>query len=394
MITKKLHILFITAFEINDFAGGVGTVSTTLGTTFQAMGHEAYFLSSSNGDEKIYNGIKHYFFPKPNSISANENEQFLKQLLQSLHIDFIINQACIDIPMLKMVKNAVGNNVPIFSVLHNCVGCIQEQYIHIISDSYGKRPWFKLFNNALGKKFLKAYNRFKYAKMFNAIIRYSDKFVLLSPYFIPELDIYIKNYPKEKITAIQNPAPFEVTSNPHKENIIVFVGRLNLQQKRVDLLLEIWNRLAPKYPHWKMIVVGDGPSKEMMEATMLSKNMEHITLVGFQHPKPYLLQSKIFCMTSAFEGYPMVLVEAQAMGVVPIAFNSFRALPDIIEHKVNGFCIDPFDVDAYCSTVELLMRNEDLRNNMALAAQKSIEKFNAHHIAHRWLQLFNETQTN
>ena len=60
-------------------------------------------------------------------------------------------------------------------------------------------------------------------------------------------------------------------------------------------------------------------------------------------------------MTSGFEGWPMVLMEAMPMGVVPIAFNSFESLQDIISHKENGIIIPNNDMDKYVAGLKWLM---------------------------------------
>lgn len=80
--------------------------------------------------------------------------------------------------------------------------------------------------------------------------------------------------------------------------------------------------------------------------------LKRITFYGFQNPDEFYKKSLVSCMTSNFEGFGMVLVEAMQYGCVPFAFDTFTALHDIIDDGVNGFIIPPFDEDKYAETVE------------------------------------------
>ena len=95
-------------------------------------------------------------------------------------------------------------------------------------------------------------------------------------------------------------------------------------------------------------------------------------------------------MTSTFEGYGMVLVEAQAFGVVPIAFNSFSSLSSIIQEGKTGVTVTPFDVTEYIDKLSNLMSKESLRFKMAAQAQDSVKKFMPATIVQDWLFLFNK----
>lgn len=65
-------------------------------------------------------------------------------------------------------------------------------------------------------------------------------------------------------------------------------------------------------------------------------NLRNIEFKGTQPSEPYYAESSVLCMTSTYEGFPMVLIEAQQYGCVPMAFDSFEAVHDIIEDGENG----------------------------------------------------------
>ena len=86
----------------------------------------------------------------------------------------------------------------------------------------------------------------------------------------------------------------------------------------------------------------------------------------------------------------MVLIEAMQYGCVPIAYNSYTSLADILQNKKNGFIIPAFDRKEYIEKLEILMTNDVVRENMAKEGYESIKKFNHKYIANKWIELFNE----
>lgn len=118
--------------------------------------------------------------------------------------------------------------------------------------------------------------------------------------------------------------------------------------------------------------------------------LERVSFEGFCAPAPYYRDAAIFCMTSAFEGFPMVLLEAAAFGCVPVAFDSYAAVRDIIDDGENGVLVSAFDLDAYTETLAQLMRDDALRERLALAARGRVAEFSPDKIAARWEALFAE----
>jgi glycosyltransferase involved in cell wall biosynthesis len=170
------------------------------------------------------------------------------------------------------------------------------------------------------------------------------------------------------------------------------VGRVTYPQKRADLLIDIWKQLYQQFPDWHLDVVGEGALRKVLEQKAKEEGIERIIFHGQQDPRPFYEKAKFFCMTSAFEGYGMVLAEAQAYGVVPIAFDAFSVLSEIVSDKENGVMIPPFEVDEYARQLGLLMNDENRRKSMAKNGRRSITKFNPQVIAAQWIKLFNESK--
>ncbi|WP_278963160.1 glycosyltransferase [Alistipes senegalensis] len=194
----------------------------------------------------------------------------------------------------------------------------------------------------------------------------------------------------DRLTAINNPVVTAIPDSgtiPEKEKMAVWCGRLEYGQKRTDRMLQIWKRINRLQPEWQLKILGSGDwdyYKDLIDRHGI-KNAE---VVGFCNPSEYYARAAILCMTSTTEGFGMVLVEAQSYGCVPIAYNSFSSLHDIITDGVNGISVKAFDEYEYVKKLSQLMSDTDMRNRMAANGIESIHRFDAETIAGQWLDLF------
>lgn len=284
-------------------------------------------------------------------------------------------------------------NLPcrLFCVWHNAPNYRLETYAERLAEKLRVPAFLRGIFLSPPMRFCirRAYEFYRSRAFFYACAR-AEKFVLLSEKFISAFPP-AKKFPR-KVCAIPNPASFAPAENPlaEKKRELLFVGRLENGQKRVDLLLRIWARLEKRFPEWSLRVVGDGPDAPKIRAFAGTLGLERVSFEGFCAPAPYYRDAAIFCMTSAFEGFGMVLVEAAAFGCVPVAFDSYAAVRDIIDDGENGVLVSAFDLDAYTETLAQLMRDDALRERLGSAARDCVSDFSADKIAARWEALFAE----
>ena len=84
----------------------------------------------------------------------------------------------------------------------------------------------------------------------------------------------------------------------------------------------------------------------------------------------------------------MVLVEAQLYGCVPVVFNSYSSVPDIVQDGVTGFVVEAFNESQYIDRIRELQQDVNLRQYMSEKCQNNINRFSITHIGGQWLQLF------
>lgn len=137
----------------------------------------------------------------------------------------------------------------------------------------------------------------------------------------------------------------------------MIVARLDEHSKRLSLALRIWHEVENRgYGDWKLTIVGHGPD-EMYYRTLADElQLKNISFEGRQEPLEYYRRASIFMMTSAYEGWGITLLEAQQMGVVPVVFDSYVALHDIVGNGVNGIIVENGNLDKYVEQLTALMK--------------------------------------
>jgi len=89
---------------------------------------------------------------------------------------------------------------------------------------------------------------------------------------------------------------------------------------------------------------------------------------------------------SRFEGWGMTLVEAQQRGCIPIVYNSYSSVYDIIENGKNGFVVDDLDENTFMEKTLFLAKNEEKRTKMVENAKESVKRFDVRVVAKKWVE--------
>jgi glycosyltransferase involved in cell wall biosynthesis len=323
-------------------------------------------------------GVEVMHFPSPNP-DEPENYVFLQQYVDDNRIDVVINQIGTDRPFCRLFTSPKGCNV--ISVVHNDPWDLLLCYYYFYFESWKRRLLAPL------APLMKYRNKRRLQRHYRLLVEESDVVVLLADFYKSRFGCFLS----DKVVSIPNsaPAPLEAPINRKKQ--VIFVGRLYSAQKAPEYLIKAWSKIYSSFPDWELLLLGDGPDRASIEHLIERKGGAerlNIKMLGFVESTSYFRSASILGLTSRFEGWPMVLLEAMSMGCVPVSFEN-PVTRCIIDDNVNGKVVDLFDVDSFASALADLMTNrEKLAKLSEMAIQKS-QQFCMDRVAGEWYSLFN-----
>lgn len=217
------------------------------------------------------------------------------------------------------------------------------------------------------------------------LIKQFDRFVVLT-----QEDREQWNELKNNIEVIPNFSEFkESVKIDYSNKNIIGVGRYT-GQKGWKYLIEVWSKLAHKYPDWTVSIFGHGHHREDFQVLVNRYKLERSFFLHDSTPEiaQEYAKSSIFVMTSRYEGLPMVLIEAMQLALPAITFKFKCGPKDLIKDGQTGYLVEQFDTEQFAKTLSKLMDNQELRAEIGIAAQKDIAlKINKETIMNKWIQL-------
>ena len=199
------------------------------------------------------------------------------------------------------------------------------------------------------------------------------------------------------VTVIPDPIPLQVKCGVRSEECglkakrVVTIGRY-AYQKGYDLLLQAWAEVEKQYPDWTLDIYGQGDQtcyRELMGDLGVDVNRCHLNGPIEDVVKVYQ-DCSVFVLSSRFEGFGLVLVEAMASGLPVVSFDCPAGPDEIITDAHDGLLAPSGDVKVLANKLMLLMADEKLRKWLSLNARLSAQRYEIDSIAGKWVDLFNK----
>lgn len=180
----------------------------------------------------------------------------------------------------------------------------------------------------------------------------------------------------------------ELQSWCREKRYIVAVGRLD-RQKGFDLLLEAYASLPKPRPH--LLILGEGPERASLQEQRSKLALEaEVKIPGrVPDPTPFIKLSQFFVLSSRYEGFPNVLLEAMAAGKAVISFDCPSGPAELIEAGKSGMLIQPEDVAGLAAAMQQLLDNPEQAQALGNAAQETARRYSLVAITDQWDQLIN-----
>jgi len=188
-----------------------------------------------------------------------------------------------------------------------------------------------------------------------------------------------------------NPCSFQSKDcEERRTKTVLAVGRL-VAQKNFEELLRIWSLVKEKNPGWRLRIVGNGSLEHSLKTVAVELDIsDSVDFVGFSDKiEEEMNQASIYVMTSLYEGFGLVLVEAQNSGLPCVSYDLPYGPSDIIHDAVDGFIVENKDKEAFAEKLDMLMNDEKMCEEMSLRAKQNAKRFSTETIIGQWMEKYN-----
>lgn len=366
-----MKLLYIVP-SINDAGGVARVLSAKTNYLIEKWGFEIHILTQNKGNSSLF-----YFF--------NPKIVLHDMILEGNKMNYLLNYKN------ELQKHCKQINPDVIIVADNglkayLVPFFLDKMTPLVFESHGSKfiaeqkqsehVWSKLIMKF--KLFIKEFGAKKYTR-----------FVALS-------DESLKEWRITNGVVITNPlCDFPKKLSDQSSKKVIAVGR-HAYEKGFDNLLKIWKKVVEDYPDWVLEIYGK--SDEKFELRELAKNLNLTENIVFHEPVQNIndkySEASFYLMTSRFEGFGMVLIEAMAAGLPCVAYDCPCGPRNIIDNEKNGFLIQNNNEKDYINAVKTLIEDKELRIRLGETAKSVISEYNLDEIMQSWNQFFREIKNN
>ena len=388
-----MNILIYFGPQLNPQRGGTERAACMIADYLSSIGHTVNYMASIPVEDKL--SRKSVFLPDGNDAPTTDNIAFVINYIKENKIDMILNEGASTEAVYIFSHEHIPATVKIISHLHFSVVDDVKNFYHTLNYPLKGVPLAQVCINVL--KWIKApYN--KWNALHNKRQRYhymyenSDTVAVLTEKQKVSMERLLRINPSKKIVAVQNPNRVNVleTDFCKKENLIIFVGRLDYSSKRVDRVLTVWSLIQNELKDWRMVIVGSGDDESRLKKKSQDWALQRIEFVGQTDSAPYYSSARILLLTSNYEGTPMVITEAMAAGVVPIVMNTFKDADLNIKNGYNGLLTPPFDTKEMAKQVLQLAKDKFNLQKMSGNAKQTVKCMDNNNRLKIWSELTND----
>ena len=210
----------------------------------------------------------------------------------------------------------------------------------------------------------------------------------------------------KRVEVMPNPLLLKPYYEEHpREKRLIAAGRVDAwHYKGFDILVKAWNQIYQKYPEWRLEIAGlcDRPRNYLRIVNLIQdfKIEDRTKLLGYCTDVEQLYRdSEIFVLSSRYEGFGLVLIEAMSQGCAPIAcdykgrqgeilcpegVSSFKSQDSSLEICENGILCEPENVEALALAMDKMISDEEYRRKVQQNAAKRTEFYNLERTGERW----------
>lgn len=191
---------------------------------------------------------------------------------------------------------------------------------------------------------------------------------------------------QSRAVVIPNPVVRAATNRgPHEGKVLTAVGRLEWQ-KGFDMLIKAFARIAGDFPDWKLKIWGEGAERSRLQLLAdQSGHADRIELAGNSRSQAdWIASTDVFVLSSRYEGFPNVLLEAMSAGIPSVSFRCKFGPEEIVNDGVDGLLVEPGSIENLAQKLTKLMENEKFRAQLGAVARASMARYEVTEIVSKW----------
>lgn len=381
-----MNIMFVFYKPIIPDEGGVQRVTDILAKELIYRGHKVIFLCHSDKDLIKNDRIiaSQYYIEKNNRIDSQIAED-LNKIINDEKITHVICQTLDEERILRLLPSSV-KKMAVCHVQPFTFMDINRKRIWDFNAKNYRQMLFKIAGLIYPRIYEMFFNKLEKQNIIQSC-KYSDLLCFISDKFFPRIKKVIPNINFDKVVAINNPNTFEVDNIipfKERENIILWVGRVENGQKNIKDFIRMWERLSINNTAWKAIVIGDGSDLTYFKKYVQKRNIPRIYFLGKRNDiNEFYKKAKFISVTSYGESWCMVVTEGMAYGCIPLVYNTYETIHDIIDNNLNGIIVEPTPDDMTINLQECI-DDEDKCVLLSSSAHEKIKKFSVNLIVDNW----------
>ncbi|WP_455207583.1 glycosyltransferase [Kaarinaea lacus] len=211
-----------------------------------------------------------------------------------------------------------------------------------------------------------------------------NEFIELCPGLEPKIIVINNGVNPERVRNLN-----QQQDNASPEKYIVTVGRL-VHEKGLDILIPAFKKIQHKFSNYKLLIVGDGPQKSMLEKMISEMQLsEKVKLVGYsENPSSIVKGAKIFVLSSRCEGLSNAMLEALCLGVPVLAVKRHTGVSGIVEEDQTGFLVDQCSVTSLADGLMRALSKESEINRKNIS-DWACERFSLEKLISAYANLIN-----
>ena len=361
--------------------GGIETVTAVIAGALQSLGYEVAILSHVSKAMplllEVANGIPVYKMPDVD-FTTIKNRNYLSMLVREKDVGLVVFQDSYA-PVEKNMRD-LPREVNLIVCEHNspfwATSFVRKNNSVVVE----ALRYIVYLKNRIRSNRQLARRRFLYERAW--------RYALLSDRYYGEFRAVTGLNDTRKLMTLHNPLPCDVGYVGGKKNEIVFVGTLDYR-KGCDFLPFLFQELSKQLSGWCYTVVGDGPARASVEARLAG--MKQVRFLGYQkNPIECYRSARILLAPSRREGWPMVLLEAMSKGCVPVCFDSYSAVRDVLGDSERGLVVPAYDLNEMVRRIVALARNPQMLWKMSAKGMNYVDRFTVRNIMREWIPLVEE----